>query len=418
LSINAFPAEIQAIVQNGILDRMYQEALTPALLYRNLATQRPFQANLGEIVTFTRTGLLLPATTPLTVGTDPTAANYTIEQYSMSLNSYGNAMDTNMLSSQIALASKFLEDNQKLAFNAAQSLNHLVRDKLYTAYLSGNTRAVGAGSAATALVVNNVNGFTSQMLAGPDGKYGLPVPVSASNKLPITVNGTAVNVTAVNTGTSTLTLDAAITWADGDPVVATNAPVIVRPGAKTTNQKLTSSDTITLSNFTAAVAKLRQNNVPTVGGYYVAHIDAITEQQLFGDADFKQALQGREDSPVWRDLSIGRFAGIDWVRNTEAPTIAGASGVTVRQPILMGGDCIIEGPLQGYGQLLSSTGVDRPGLVTMVGGIAMIHRPPIDRMQQVIGSAWNWVGDFAIPTDALTGSAATLKRAIVLEHAG
>jgi hypothetical protein len=54
----------------------------------------------------------------------------------------------------------------------------------------------------------------------------------------------------------------------------------------------------------------------------------------------------------------------------------------------------------------------------MVGGIAMIHRPPIDRMQQVIGSAWNWVGDFAIPTDALTGSAATLKRAIVLEHAG
>ena len=409
MSINAFPSSIQAIVQNGILERTFQEALTPALLYRNIATPRPFQANLGESVTFTRTGLLSPVTTPLTPGNDPTPSSYGFEQYSMSLNQYGNAIDTNMLSSSIALASKFLEDNQKLAFNAGQSLNHLTRDKLYNSYSSGNTYAVGAGSSATTLNVASSSGFATQIV------NSVQTGVSVANPLNITINGTANTVTGVSG--NALTLGTAATWADGDPVVAATAPKIIRAGAKTTSMKLASSDVAVFKLFIQAVAQLRQNNVPSFGGYYVAHIDAITEQQLFDDSDFKQALVGRVDSPIYRDLSIGRFAGIDWVRNTEAPTAAG-NGVTVRRPIVLGADALIEGPLQGFGQLLNETSVDRPGIVTMVNGIALIHRPPLDRLQQVVSSAWSWVGDFAIPTDFLTGSTSQFKRAIVIEHAG
>jgi hypothetical protein len=73
-------------------------------------------------VTFTRTGLLTPQTTPIT-GSDPTVDTYSIEQYSMTMDQYGNAVDTNMLQSAMTLASKFLEDQQKLAINAGQSLN-------------------------------------------------------------------------------------------------------------------------------------------------------------------------------------------------------------------------------------------------------------------------------------------------------
>jgi N4-gp56 family major capsid protein len=412
MSINAFPDSIKVIVQNGILERTFQQALMPKLLYRQIATPRPFQANLGERVIFTRTGLMEPVTTPLPPGTDPTPSSYGIEQYEMSLNQYGNAIDTNMLASQIALASKFLEDNQKLAFNAGQSLNWLTRDKLYKAYLSGNAYAVGSGSNSTSLKVNDVNGFTTQLVNGQQ------TSVSPANPLSITINGTPNAVIGADPTTNTLTLQTAATWADGDPVIASNAPKIIRPNAKTTTMKLQSTDVVTFKHFIAAVAYLRANNVPDFGGYYVAHIDPITEQQLFDDPDFKQALVGRVDSPIYQTFSIGRFAGIDWVRNTEAPTTTGTGGITVRRPIVMGADCLIEGPLQGFGQLLEGTGVDRPGIVTMVNGIALIHRPPLDRLQQIISSAWSWVGDFAVPTDALTGSPAQYKRAVVIEHAG
>lgn len=412
MSVNAFPAAIAAMIQNGILDRTFQEALQPNFLYRNLATPRPFAGNVGETTIFTRTGLLLPVETPLTPGTDPTPQQYSIEQYSMTLNQYGNAEDTNMLTSAIALSSKFLEDNQKLGINAGQSINRICRNKLYQAYLSGNTYAVGAGTGATALVVNDVNGFTTQLV------NGVQTPVSAANPLPITVAGVSKNVVAVNTTTKTLTLDSAATWVDGDPVIANNAPVIYRPNARSGANKLVSGDKATLSIFMDAVAALRQNNVPTFGGYYAAHIDAITERELFADSDFKQALQSRVDSPIWQSMSIGRFSGIDWVRNTEAPTASNGS-LTIHRPIVCGADGLIEGPLQGFGDLLGEANFQEAhdrGIVSMVDGIAFIHRPPIDRLQQIISSAWSWVGDYAVPTDATTGTAAQFKRAAVIEH--
>lgn len=411
MSVNAFPASLQAIIQNGILDRAFQEALVPQFLYGTLATDRPFNANLGETVTFTRAGLLNPVETPLAPGADPTPQEYTIEQYSMTMSQYGNAMDTNMLTSATALASKFLENNQKLGINAGQSLNRIARNRLYLAYTAGNTRAVGAaGTAASALTVADVNGFDYVLV------NGVRTPVSNANPLNITLNGAANTVTAVDTANKVLTLGTAVTWADGDPVVATNAPKILRPNAKSTNLKLASTDTANLAIFLDAVAYLRGNNVPTLNGAYVAHIDATTERQLFADADFKQAYQGRGDSPVWGDLSLGRFAGIDWVRNTESPTTGGASGLTVRRPIVAGADALVKGPFEKMGELLAETNVTS-GIISMVNGVAMIQRPPQDRLQQVISSAWSWVGDFAVPSDSTaTTSPATFKRAVVVEH--
>ena len=75
----------------------------------------------------------------------------------------------------------------------------------------------------------------------------------------------------------------------------------------------------------------------------------------------------------------------------------------------------------GFGELLGDANFKEAsdsGIVSMVNGVAFIHRPPIDRLQQVISSAWSWVGDYAVPTDALTGATAQYKRAAVIEHVG
>jgi len=411
------PAQIQAMLQNGILDRVFRDALVPNFLFPAIADSEPWQGGLGDTKTFTRKGLLTPATTPVT-GSDPSPSTYGIEQWSVVMDQYANSMDTNMLSNAMALANKFLADIETLGINAGQTINQIARNKLYAAYSGGRTWATSASTTSTALVVQSVDGFSTVLV------NGVPTPVSGANPLSITVGGTGNTVVGVNTATKTLTLGTAISATVGQAVVAANAPSTIRAAGTNSAYDLSSSNTATFAMFRSAVARLRKMNVPTLGGYYVAHIDPDTEAQLFSDSDFKQALQGRVDSPIYRDLSIGRFGGIDWVRNIETPTISGGSAgtLTVHRPIVLGGSALMAAPFDGTGSLLSGTGVEDVPEVRMVNvapgvDITLLVRPPQDRLQQVLSSTWSWVGDYGVPTDAGTGDAALFKRGVVVEHA-
>lgn len=408
------PAAIRAMMQNGILDRVFQEALRPAFVFPAIADAMPWQGGLGDTKTFTRKGLLAPATSPIT-GSDTSAATYSIEQWSVTMDQYGQAVDTNMLTSAMALANKFLADVETLGINAGQSINQIARNKLYAAYAGGRTWVASGTTSSATLPVSNAAGFSTVLV------NGVPTAVSASNPLSVTVNGVANTVTGVSG--NNLTLGTAISATAGWAVIAANAPVTVRPTGSTAFD-LSSSNTVTFQMFRSAVARLRKMNVPTVGGYYVAHIDPDTEAQLFSDADFKQALQGRVDSPIYRDLSIGRFGGIDWVRNIETPTVSGGSAgtLTVHRPIVLGGGALVAAPFEGMGSLLAGTGVEDVPDISMIDAapgvqVARIVRPPQDRLQQTLSTSWSWVGDYGVPSDSTTGDAALYKRAVVLEHA-
>ncbi len=415
---STLPAAIREIMQNGLLYRAFEEALLPEFLFPAIASPRPWSQNIGDTGTFTRTGLLTPTTTPL-AGSDPSPQTYSVEQYSVTMDQYGITMDTNMLQSRMSLASKFIEDAQKLAISAGQSLNRIARDKLYSAYSGGRTWVTTAGTSDTSVVVASVKGFEYALVNGK------PTPVSGANPLTVTIDGTPNTVTGVNAGTSTLTLGTARADVVGEAIVAANAPFSVRPSnTLDTPYDIGTSNVATFKMFRAAVARLRKMNVPTMNGYYTAHIDPDTETQLFDDADFKQALQGRVDSPMYQDLSIGRFGGIDWVRNNELPTVAGGSSgdVTVHRPIVFGGEALLSAPFDGMGNLLAESDVSDVPSIQMIGPangvqVAYIVRPPQDRLQQVLAHTWSWVGDFGVPSDATTGDAALFKRAVVLEHA-
>ncbi|MFJ8474206.1 hypothetical protein [Kitasatospora sp. NPDC094011] len=413
----SLPPQIQAILQNGLLDRTFQEALAPQFLFVAGADSQPWTGSLGDTKVMTRKGLLAPVTTP-TTGSDPGVSSYGVEQWPVTMDQYGNSMDTNMLGSSMALASKYLADIATLGINAGQSINQVCRNKLFNAYAGGRTWATAATTTSALLVVQSAAGFGAVLV------NGVPTPVSGANPLNITIAGAANTVIGVNTSTNTLTLGTAATVAVGAAVVSANAPVSIRAVGTNTAYDLTASNTVTFQMFRSAVARLRSMNVPTDGGYYPAHIDAVTEAQLFSDPDFKQALQGRIDSPVFRDLSIGRFGGIDWVRNIETPTVQGGSGggVTVHRPIVMGAGALVAAPYEDTGSLLAGTGVEDVPEIAMIDvaprvQVARIIRPPQDRYQQILSSTWSYVGDFGIPSDSLTGDAALYKRAVVLEHA-
>lgn len=414
---STLPAAIQAIMQNGMLDRTFQDALVPEFLFPAAADSEPWQGALGDTKTFTRKGLLTPTTTPLAGSDISGASTYSIEQWSVTMDQYGLSTDTNMLQSAMTLASKFLADVATLGVSAGQSLNRIARNKLYAAYMGGRTWCTATATSDTTIAVAEVAGFTKVLV------NGVPTPVSATNPLSITISGVANTVTAtsVSSGAGNLTLGTARADTQGDYLVASNAPTTVRPTGNTAYD-LTTSNVATLAMFRAAVVRLRKMNVPTVGGYYTAQIPPDTESELFADADFKQALQGRVDSPIWQGLSIGRFSGIDWVRNNECPTVTSNSGATVFRPIVMGAGAIVAAPFEGIGSLLAGTGVEDVPSVRMVPAaptteVALIVRPPQDRLQQVISTSWAWTGDFGIPSDSGTGDAALFKRACVVEHA-
>jgi hypothetical protein len=185
---STLPAAIQAIMQNGILDRTFRDALVPSFLFPAIADNEPWQGSLGDTKTFTRKGLISPTTTPLAGADIAGASTYTIEQWSVTMDQYGISVDTNMLQSAMTLASKFLADVQTLGINAGQSLNRIARNKMYAAYMGGRTWATAGASTDTTIAVQEVAGFTTVLVNGKSRPA-----VSASNPLSVTINGVANN---------------------------------------------------------------------------------------------------------------------------------------------------------------------------------------------------------------------------------
>ena len=420
------PAAIRAIVQNGLVDAVFKAALVPDFLYPRISDVEPVSSGVGDTLTKTRRGLLTPTTTGLGGATDPSPSTYSIEQFSLVIDQYAGTIDTNLLQSAVAAQKKYLEDVAALGTQAAQSLNRIARARLFAAYGGGVTFVPTGGGSSTTLVVDDASGFDRVLV------NGVPTAVSAGSPLNITINGVANTVVGCNLGTNTLTLGTTVATTTGWVVAAANASSIVRAGARTSQYTLTAGDVATFANFRSAVARLRQMAVPTIDGYYVAHIDAVTEAQLFNDADFKQALQGRVDSPVFQDLSIGRFGGIDWVRNIEAPAATktlGAGSLTVRRALVAGAGSLIGGQFTDEANLLGQVAED--GVATQAASnvslmdagdtgfqVAMIVREPQDRLQQVIASTWSWIGDFCVPSDSTTGDSALYQRGADVEHIG
>lgn len=417
------PAALQAIIQDGMLEAAFENALQPRFLYPAAAMVDPVSIGIGQRVTKTRTGLLTPKTTAIT-GSDPSVSTIGMEQYSGVLDQYGDSINTNMLGSVTAQARLFVQNVQTLAVGAGQSLNQIARNRLYGVYAGGRTWCRTADGASNGQIdVQSVDGFEFVLV------NGVPTAVSATNPLNVTINGVANTVTGVDRVNRRLTLGTNRVDVLGDPIVAANAPVTLRPNARNTAFNIIAGDVATMGIFHDAAARLRTMNVPEVPstGTYHAHIDPTTNRQLLNDTEFRQMFQGLgEAAQQIRSGLLGTVGNITFFLNTEAPTVTGdGQALTVRRPIVFGDEPLVNMPLEGQGQLLDGTGVEAvPGIslaqaIPGVAGteVALIVRPPQDALQQVVTASWAWTGDFCVPTDSTTGDSAIAKRAVVIEHA-
>ena len=461
---------IRALVQDGMLERAFHDALFPALLYRADVEPILEAANVGDTRVFTGKGLLAPQVGPLIPGQDPTPATIQYEQWAATMQQWANSMDTYMPNAIVDIANLFLENAATLGLNAGQTMNRVVRDNMFNAALAGNTVAdqVGAGgvSGVTTLHVARINGFT--LARRPDLPNGSAVafaPVSANNPLQVTVydangNAQATTVTGVVPDTAgdaygpgTLQLGSAVNAGVRSAVVAGTATQIIRVSGGNSIDTLTQSSTFMLQHIRSALARFRQMNVrPQASGRFHCHLDPTSEAEIFNDAEWNRLQTSLPDGWQYADFTIGSILGTVFIRNTEAPvgnanTVVGgatnaystsdpfggelwtggsaATGLPVHRPLFTGMGFIKEYYLDMSGLVTEGgvTGkigepkVSADGIEVNTERTRLIIRAPLDRLQQLVSTSWQFMGAYAIRTDVLTGDGAAIKRGLAVEHA-
>lgn len=440
MGIQNFPAALQPIIQQGFLEREFMQALRSRLGYRACADREQFAVGIGETLTKTRAGLKPTVTTPLVPAANTnfdnglTPTTWGVEQYTITINHYAATTDLNMVTSRVGIASQFLQNAYVNGEQAARSLDELARNALFNAYFGGNTRVrTTLSSAGPSISVDDIRGFQNAFV------NGVQQAVTASNPLTVTIGAdayTLVGATADATNVSTapngvsgvLTLSGNVSVSDGtagNAVVAANASVIVRPSQRSNTSALVAGDTLAMSNLLDAVSKLRLNAVPEIDGAYNCYLDPVSARQLFADPDFKQLFQGATSAnQVFRKGMTNDFLGLRFMPTTEAfvqshPTLA---GLLVRRPIICGQGALIEGSFAG---MAAHDVAPADSIVSLVDGIAMVTREPLDRLQQIIAQSWYWIGGYCAPSDTTTNPTtvptatnAAYKRAVMVEHIG
>ena len=437
MAIASLPPPLQPLVQENYLDHIFEDSLHSKLGFREIADREPVAIGNGQTVTKTRTGLLAPTVMPLNPVTNLALDNgltpdgWSIEQYSLGIDTYGATMDLNIETSRVAIDNLFLINAGKLGLQALQSLDRLARNALYSVYLGGNSFVTaGPGDPSPTLMVDTVVGFESVAV------NGALVPVSAANPMAVTVGsrvyaliGTARDATNVSSlaalggASGSLTFSAPIAASDaglGAPVVSAVAPTILRPNGRAATSHLVTGDRLTLHLVLAAAARLRDDNSPDIDGAYHCYLDNTTLAELFQDPDFKQLYSGAAGADAIREGRVIRLMGVVFLTTTEAPQqVLALTSQRIRRAIVCGRGALIEGDFEGLGRFDLEPDTTSH---QFIDGICLLVREPLDRLQEIVAQSWKWRGGFCVPTDITanptvlpTAGQAYWKRAVVIE---
>lgn len=435
MGIQNFPAALQPIIQQGFLQREFQDGLQSRLGFRSVADREDFPNKIGETITKTRKGLKAPVETPMNPANNTnldnglTPSGWTVEQYVLGIDMYGDTIDLNMVTEGVGIAKQFMANAKTNGVQAMQSLDRIARNTLYAGYLGGNTRVrTTLGAPGTTLAVDDIRGFRNVMV------NGVMVPVSSSNPMTVTVGAgvyqlTGATADGTNVSTSpkgvsgTLLFSGNVTVSDGtagNGVVSAVAPVVLRTNNRASTAALQAGDTLQMQDVLNAVATLRSNNVPTIDGLYNCYLDDKQLLGLFKDGDFKLLYRGAYGSDTYKSGQIIELLGARFIPTNEAPQQASLGAGAVHRALVCGQGALVEGDYASTGY--SDIPETQKGLVELVDKVCMVTREPLDRLQQIIAQSWYWIGGFALPTDITanpniipTATNSYLKRGVVIE---
>lgn len=443
-----FPAPIQEAVQKGILENKFRKGLDSSLAYAKLAFPFKIGSNIGDTVTMTRNGRKVPNTTartPASMNSDlkngMTSSTSNIEQYSITVQQYGDMEEINILQQEAGIKSQSVRAANNLGVQASQSKDRLARQALMDAYLGGNSRVTNKTTAtSTACSVDDIRGF-QQVLAN-----GKPVPVDNTNTMIVqeidasgavvrTLTVTQVTVDGSNSsdaaalggvsGALVFTASPSAAPSTDNALVAVNAPKVLRAGGKTTTKALTGADLFTLDMVDDGVAYLRSNGIDAADedGFYWVILSASSMRQLRKDPQFSLSFQGQAGAQEIRKGRIYEYGGVRYMETTEAP-IQVINGLKVHRPLLLGYEAVMEAEWDGFAIWLQSLlGSANHIARKIANNMAFVVRAPLDVLGQQLPQAWYLVTGYCCGTDLTattdiipTGTNALYKRALFFEH--
>lgn len=444
--IITLPAALQATVQQGYLEAEFRDGLTSAPAYSLGAVPEPMPVNKGETLTKTRHGKKAAATTPISASTvnsnldnGLTPSSFSMEQYVVAPQLYGDTQDINMLQIRAGLKNHAMVVAKVSGEQAWMTRERLARNALFNAYMGGNTRVTAAASpTTTTCTVDDVRGFEKVLV------NGVPTAVSGSSPLSVvetgttgqtlSVTGVARDVTNVSSAavtggwSGTLTFATATAPTANDVLVAANAPAVFRAGGRTSTRTLTSSDLLTMGIVEDVVAYLRDQGTPgDEEGLFTCILDNTSGRQLFGDSEFQNLYRGLAKSGDIQKGVLTVLQGIRFMYTTSAPVQASGGGVSVkvRRPIIYGGESMVRSDFTGledFVQDMNPVGIHE---LRIVDGVCYALRPALDRFGMNVGLSWYTIVDYICPTDLTatssiipTAGSSLYKRAAVIEHFG
>ena len=209
--------------------------------------------------------------------------------------------------------------------------------------------------------------------------------------------GNAVTTTALVRGTSYLDLDPIVANVIGynagisiDTVarnVVQAGTNVFYAGAATSRGTVSATTLLTGNDVRKAKAKLRGNNIPTIGGSYlgVIHPDVAYDfTGASGGANFRDPHTYSDPTEIWTG-EIGMFEGVRFVEAPRAPLFAttagvGAAGSTYRT-LFMGRQALAK----------AYSTVDGNGANPRV-----IPGPVVDSLRRFVPMGWYWLGGYGI----------------------
>lgn len=450
------------LVQEGLLQRAFQDGLAPSLQFRQEAIVEEVQENTGTEFFMSRPGLLPVVEEPLpAMGGDPPVYASVYEQWAVVIQRWAGSRITHMPTSVVSNANLLLRDIHQLGLQAGMSTNRIPRNTFFKAYASGQSNMTIAGIAAdTVIHVASVNGFSDSVVSGVSVR---PVPVSTSFPIQVRIGIGAAAITRFVTavaldnpadvngpGTLTLSVALGVGFAARTPVVSAYAPVVLRAGGGESVDAITAGDIVTLQMFINSTNYLRSHNVrPHDDGFYHAYISPACNSQLFADNVVQRLNTALPQGVQYAEGFIGTIAGLMFFMNTELPNARNtgtqtATGVNATYGRSIGAETVNEGGVAvgralvtGKGALyelgldeknyVSEAGITgkigefsitNGGIYVPVERVRLVLRAPIDALQDIVTASWSMTAGWACPTDATaTTGAQRYKRAVTVEYA-
>ncbi len=141
-------AEVQTFYESRYLARAKMW-----LIHREGAQKRTHGSGKGNVVRFSRHTPLAVATTPLTQGSNPSAANFTVSNVDATLAEYGNYVTVSKVLSTVSIDKDGKEKSDVMGQNMGETLDTLSRDELYS---GATVQLAGAKSALSDVAVSDI----------------------------------------------------------------------------------------------------------------------------------------------------------------------------------------------------------------------------------------------------------------------